>query len=260
MILSGEVVVITGVGAGLGAKLAGRAAAEGAKVVMAARSTAVMEQVAKDVDAAGGEAVAVACDVRRAEDVERVVATAVDRFGTVTGLVNSAYGHPGFHDLLDTPDKAVRRSMDIIVHGALAMTRAVVPHMKAAGRGSIVNVGTMASRKPVRGDAGYALVKAAMSCASRYLALELGEHGIRVNEAAPGWMDGPGVRIYLSMTAAERGVTEQQVHDEIAGQTALRRIPPDEACAGAVLFLLSRYASEVTGSVLDVNGGGYMPL
>jgi NAD(P)-dependent dehydrogenase (short-subunit alcohol dehydrogenase family) len=260
VILFDEVVVITGVGPGLGAKLSTRAAAEGAKVVMAARSTDVMDRVEKDVAAAGGQAVGVACDVRRQEDVDRVVATAVDRFGTVTGLVNSAFGHPGFHDLVDTPEKAVRRSMDIIVHGALAMTRAVVPHMKAAGRGSIVNVGTMATRKPARGEAGYALTKAAMSCASKYLALELGEHGIRVNEATPGWMDGPGVRLYLSMTAAERGCTEQQVYDEIAADLALGRIPTDEACAGPILFLLSRYASEVTGAVVDVNGGGYMPL
>jgi NAD(P)-dependent dehydrogenase (short-subunit alcohol dehydrogenase family) len=260
VILSDEVVVITGVGAGLGAKLAARAAAEGAKVVMAARSTDVMDRVEEEIAAAGGQAVGVACDVRRQDDVERVVATAVERFGTVTGLVNSAFGHPGFADLVDTPEKAVRRSMDIIVHGALAMTRAVVPHMKAAGRGSIVNVGTMATRKPARGEAGYALTKAAMSCASRYLAVELGEHGIRVNEATPGWMDGPGVRLYLSMTAAERGTTEQQVYDEIAADLALGRIPTDEACTGPILFLLSRYASEVTGAVLDVNGGGYMPL
>ncbi|MDT7642438.1 MAG: hypothetical protein QOC83_6726, partial [Pseudonocardiales bacterium] len=108
--LSDEVVVITGVGPGLGAKLAARAAAEGAKVVMAARSTAVMDQVAKEVASVGGEAVGVPCDVRRPEDVQRLVDTAVDRFGTITGLVNSAYSHPGFYDLLDTPEKQLRRS------------------------------------------------------------------------------------------------------------------------------------------------------
>lgn len=257
--LRDEVVVITGVGPGLGSKLAVRAAAEGAKVVMAARSADVMKQVEEDVAAAGGEAVGVRCDVRRAEDVSALVGTAVERFGTITGLVNSAYGHPGFFDLLDTPEKAVRRSMDIILFGALNVTRAVVPHMKAAGRGSIVNIGTMTTRKPLRGEAGYAVAKAAMATATRFLALELGEHGIRANQAVLGWLDGPVVRFYLKMTADARGVSEQDVYDEIAARNPLGRVPADDACAGAVLFLLSRYASEVTGAVLDVNGGEYMP-
>ena len=257
--LSDEVVVMTGVGPGLGSKLAVRAAAEGAKVVMAARSTEVMAQVEKDVAAEGGQAVGVTCDVRRPEDIERLVATAVDRFGTITGLVNSAYAHPGFYDLLDTPEKQMRRSMDIILFGTLGVTRAVVPHMKAAGRGSIVNIGTMTTRKPMRGEGGYAVAKAALTSATQFLALELGEHGIRANQAIMGWLDGPGVRFYLKFTAEQRGVTEQEVYDEIAARNPLGRIPTDEACAGAVLFLLSRLASEVTGATLDVNGGEYMP-
>lgn len=258
--LSGEVVVITGVGPGLGAKLARRAAAEGAGVVMAARSTEVMDQVAKEVAAAGGRAIGVPCDVRKPDEVARLVETAAAEFGPVTGLVNSAFGHPGFQDLLDTPEKAVRRSMDIILYGALAVTREVVGQMKTAGRGSIVNIGTMATRKPHRGEGAYAVAKAAMATATRYLAVELGEHGIRVNQAVMGWMDGPGVRMYLGMTAHQRGVSEQDVYHEIASANPLGRIPPDEACAGAVLFLLSTYSSEITGATLDVNGGEYMPV
>ncbi len=257
--LQDEVVVITGVGPGLGSKLALRAAAEGAKVVMAARSADVMKQVEEDVLSAGGEAVGVRCDVRRPEEVAKLVETAVSRFGTITGLVNSAFGHPGFSDLLETPEKAIRRSMDIILFGALNVTRAVVPHMKAAGRGSIVNIGTMTTRKPLRGEAGYAVAKAAMATATQFLALELGEHGIRANQAVMGWLDGPGVRLYLKLTADARDLSEQDVYDEIAARNPLGRIPADEACAGAVLFLLSRHASEVTGAVLDVNGGEYMP-
>ncbi|NIJ10411.1 NAD(P)-dependent dehydrogenase (short-subunit alcohol dehydrogenase family) [Saccharomonospora amisosensis] len=257
--LDGEVVLITGVGPGLGSHLAVRAAAEGAKVVMAARSTDVMTRQAEKIAESGGEAIGVSCDVRKPDDVSRLVDTAVQRFGTITGLVNSAYGHPGFADLLDTPEKAIRRSMDIILFGALNVTRAVVPHMKQAGRGSIVNIGTMATRKPARGEGAYAAAKAAMASVTRSLALELGEYGIRANQALMGWLDGPGVRFYLGMTAEERGVGEQQIYDEIAGRNPLGRIPTDEACAGAVLFLLSRYASEVSGATLDVNGGEYMP-
>ncbi len=256
MILEDEVVVITGVGTGLGAKLARRAVDEGAKVVMAARSGGVTEQIQKETD---GAAVAVACDVRKEEDCARVVDTAVERFGKVTGLVNSAYAHPGFHSLLDTPDKGLRRTMDVILHGSLQMTRLAVPHMAAAGGGSIVNVGTMTTRKPMKGEGGYALAKAAMTCATKFLALELGEHDIRVNHVIMGWLDGPGVRFYLQVTSEEKGISEQEVYDDIASRNPLGRIPTDEACAGAVLMLLSSYTSEVTGAVLDVNGGEYMP-
>jgi NAD(P)-dependent dehydrogenase (short-subunit alcohol dehydrogenase family) len=256
VILSDEVVIVTGVGPGLGAKLAARAVAEGAKVVMAARSTGVTEQIEKDSD---GAAVAVACDVRKEEDCQRVVDTAIQRFGRLTGLVNSAYAHPGFHDLLDTPDKQLRRSMDVILFGALNMTRLAVPHMRSAGGGSIVNVGTMATRKPLRGEGGYAVAKAAMSTATQFLALELGEDRIRCNSAILGWLDGPGVRFFLTMTAEQKGVSEQEVYDDIASRNPLGRIPTDEACAGAILFLLSSYASEMTGAVLDVNGGEHMP-
>lgn len=257
MILKDQVVIVSGVGAGLGAKLAARAAAEGAKVVMAARSSEVMDQTAKEIAAAGGESVAVPCDVRKPEDVERVVSTAVERFGTVTGLVNSAYSHPGFTDLLETPDKQLRRAIDVILFGALEMSRAAVPHMTNGG--SIVNVGTMSTRRPLRGEAGYAVAKSALDMASKYMALELGEKNVRVNQAIMGWLDGPGVRFYLTMTAEQKGITEQDVYDEIASNIPVGRIPTDEACAGAILYLLSDFASEVTGATLDVNGGEFMP-
>ena len=259
MMLSGEVVVVTGIGAGMGSKLAARVAAEGAAVVMVSRSEAVMGKVAEEVTAAGGQALCVPADVRHQGDCDRVVSAAVERFGKVTGLVNSAYAHPGFHDLLETPDKGLRRAMDVVFFGALNMARATVPAMKAAGGGSIVNVGTMTTRKPMRGEGGYATAKAAMGSATQFLALELGAHGIRVNQAVMGWLDGPGVRFYLQMVADEKGVDQQEVYDDIAGRNPLGRIPTDDACSKAVIFLLSDYASEVTGAVLDVNGGEYMP-
>ncbi len=256
MILTDEVIVITGVGAGMGAKLAQRAVAEGAKVVMAARSGGVTDQIEKETE---GAAVAVACDVRKEEDCARVIDTAIAKFGKVTGLVNSAYAHPGFHDLLETPEKGLRRSLDVILFGSLQMARLAQPHMVAAGGGSIVNVGTMTTRKPMKGEGGYAVAKAAMTCATQFMALEMGHHNIRVNQAIMGWLDGPGVRFYLQMESEQRGVTEQAIYDEIAARNPLGRIPTDEACAGAVLFLLSKYASEMTGAILDVNGGEYMP-
>ena len=235
-----------------------RGRGEGAKVVMAARSTTVTAAVAKEVAAAGGEAVGVACDVRRPDEVAGVVRTAVDRFGTVTGLVNSAYSHPGFTDLLDTPDKQLRRSLDIILHGALEMTRAVVPHM--TGGGSIVNIGTMSTRKPhawrgrLRGGQGGDGVRHAVPGAGARRARHPGQPG------GAGLARRPG-RAVLPHDDRERarGHASRTCTTRSPRATRSGRIPTDEACAGAVLFLLSRLASEVTGAVLDVNGGEYMP-
>jgi NAD(P)-dependent dehydrogenase (short-subunit alcohol dehydrogenase family) len=111
----------------------------------------------------------------------------------------------------------------------------------------------------MKGEGGYAVAKAAMTCATLFMALEMGEHNIRVNQAIMGWLDGPGVRFYLQMESEAKGITEQDVYDDIASRNPLGRIPTDEACAGAILMLLSGYTSEVTGATLDVNGGEYMP-
>ena len=257
--LEGEVVVITGVGPGLGRRLAVEAALEGAKVVMAARSSDLLSKVENEITERGGEAIGVPCDVRDEDGVAHLVATAVDRFGSVSGLVNSAYSHPGLADLLDTPDRQLRRSLDVVLHGMLTVTSAVVPHMRARGGGSIVNVGTMATRKPKRGEGAYAVAKAAAATATTYLALELGEHGIRVNHAAMGWLDGPAVRHHIRSSAADRSLSEVEVRDEITKAIPLGRIPTDQACGGAILFLLSKHASEVTGATIDVNGGEFMP-
>jgi NAD(P)-dependent dehydrogenase (short-subunit alcohol dehydrogenase family) len=257
--LEGEVVLITGVGPGLGRKLAVEAALQGAKVVMAARSSDLLRQVENEITERGGQALGIPCDVRDEDAVARLVAAGVDRFGGISGLVNSAYSHPGLDDLLETPDRQLRRSLDVVLHGMLTVTRAVVPHMRAGGGGSIVNVGTMATRKPTRGEGAYAVAKAAAATATSYLALELGEHGIRVNHAAMGWLDGPAVRHHIRTSAEDRGLTEAEVRDEITRAIPLGRIPTDRACGGTILFLLSKHASEVTGATIDVNGGEFMP-
>jgi NAD(P)-dependent dehydrogenase (short-subunit alcohol dehydrogenase family) len=110
----------------------------------------------------------------------------------------------------------------------------------------------------MRGEGGYAVAKAAMST-RRSSSPSSSAQDRSVQPAIIGWLDGPGVRFFLTMTAEQKGVSEQEVYDDIASRNPLGRIPTDEACAGAILFLLSSYASEMTGAVLDVNGGEHMP-
>eukprot|EP00456_Euglypha_rotunda_P011864 TRINITY_DN13210_c0_g1_i1.p1 TRINITY_DN13210_c0_g1~~TRINITY_DN13210_c0_g1_i1.p1 ORF type:complete len:133 (-),score=33.36 TRINITY_DN13210_c0_g1_i1:67-465(-) len=132
--------------------------------------------------------------------------------------------------------------------------------MKRQHSGAIVNINTMAARVvPPLGEAGYAASKGALAVASKFLAKELGPDGIRVNSVHMGWMWGAPVEGYMRWQAEQSGTTVDALVEQIASQIPLRRIPPDQECARAALFMVSDYASVVTGATLDVNGGHYMP-
>lgn len=259
MILQGKTVVITGIGPGMGRKLAMAAAAHGAQVAMAARSTDFLRQVEQEITTAGGRAIAVTTDVGRMEDCENLIAKTISAFGRVDGLVNSAYYHPDWSDFEGADLDQWARAYDVACMGALRTIRAALPHMKAQGGGAIVNISTLATRKPMIGEGGYAIAKAALGQVTRQLAVELGRYGIRVNQTVMGWMMGAPVQGYIdSMVAAGR--KQDDMVAEIAGRIPLGRIPPDQDCAKAVLFLLSDLASEVTGAALEVNGGEWLAV
>lgn len=255
MLLQDKVVIITGIGPGMGRKLAIEAAKVGAKLVLAARSTDFLNSVAAEI---GDQAVAVTADVSKQEDCDRLAAAAVKRFGRIDGLVNSAYGSAPFIPFEEGDLADWRRSMDITVFGSLQMAKAVLPHMKKTG-GSIVNVSTMETRKTIVGHGAYVVPKVALNGVTRQLAAELGKYNIRVNTAIMGWMWGTPVENYVTSMAKDTGTTVEAFKAGVATNIALGHIPPDQECAKAILLLLSDYAGEVTGASLDVNGGEYMP-
>src|SRR5258706_1320814 len=145
MLLQGKVVIVSGVGPGMGKSLARIAAAEGARVALGARNKAYIEAVAADIRSAGGEAVAVPTDVRDAGQCEALCGAALDAFGRIDGLVNTAYSHGSWAtmDVADPTDFAI--PYDINCVGALRMAQAVLPAMKKQGGGAIINVSTMAT-------------------------------------------------------------------------------------------------------------------
>ena len=152
-----------------------------------------------------------------------------------------------------------RAVFDTNVFGTMALTQEVVPHMKRHQRGAIVMINTQATRKPFAGEGGYAVSKGALAVAAKYLARELGVHGIRANSIHMGWMWGVPTQTYFRQAAAEYGMTEEQVIAPIASNIALAKLPTDDDCARAALFLASDYANAVTGATLDANGGDFMP-
>jgi len=252
--LKDKVVIITGAGPGMGQAMCRGAAAEGAKVVISARSVDAINALRDDIVAAGGEAIAVPTDVSDTAQCKRLAEEAIKAYGRIDGLVNSAYFHPPWSSLETAEIDDVAKAMDVIALGGLRMVQSVLPQMRKQGSGSIVNISTLATRRPMPGEGGYAMAKAALAQMTRHMAVELTGSGIRLNTALMGWMDGAPLQSYFSSMGAEGEAARAKRASEIP----VGHIPPDKDCAKAVYFLLSDYSSEVTGAALDVNGGDWV--
>ncbi len=258
MLLKDKVVIVTGVGPGMGRQLVLIAAAEGAKVAIAARSRDFIDEVAAQAGAAGGQAIAVPTDVADTAQCEHLAAATLEAFGRIDGLVNSAYIFGGGRPLEQHELDEWVANMNVTFFGALRMVKAVLPAMKRQRDGAIVNVSTRSVVQPIAGEGAYVAAKAALGGATRQLAAELGPHNIRVNAPRMGWLWGVPVQNHLRHRAHATRVPEEDVVAGIARQIPLGFIPPDDECAKAVLFFVSDYARMVTGTSLDINGGQYM--
>lgn len=259
MLLENKSVIITGVGPGMGCKLAREAARAGANVTMMARRPDLMATIAAEVAAAGGEALAVTGDVTVPADCANVAAAAIARFGRIDALINSAYYAGVMAPVLEADLDDWRRGFEVTLFGAINMIRAVAPDMIARRAGAIVNIGTMETRRPLAGNGQYNVPKSALQGLTRQLATELGQHNIRVNSAIPGWMWGDPVKDYFERHSVETGVPVETLMAHTAAMSPLNRIPRDEECAKAVLMLASDYCLEVTGATFDINGGAIFP-
>lgn len=262
MLLEDKVVIVSGIGPGLGVKLAIEAAREGARVAVAARTPAKLDDAERRMREVRPdcEVLKVPTDIADRAQCRRLVDETLARFGRIDGLVNSAFLHGSFEPIERADLDGWREIFGTNVVGSLGLTLEVVPHMKRAGGGAIAMISTMATRKPFAGEAGYAASKGALGVASKYLAQELGAYNIRVNTVCLGWMWGAPVQGYVRAAAAAKNVAEAEIVAPIAANIALRRIPTDDECARAALFLVSDYASAVTGALLDVNGGEFFAV
>lgn len=263
MLLKDRIVMVSGIGPGLGVKLAVEAAREGAAgVVLAARTASRLDDAQCRIEALGlGTAVLRhATDITRTSDCEGLVAATLERFGRIDALVNSAYLH-GASDRVSTAQLDDWRPVfDTNLLGTLRLTQQVLAPMRAQGSGAIVMINTLIARQVAAlGGAGYAASKAALANAVKYLATEVGRDGIRVNSVHLGFMWGAPTEAYFTQQAQQRGVPVEQLRQRMADSLPLRRVPTDEECARAALFLVSDHASAITGAALDVNGGAYMP-
>ena len=262
MLLKDKVVIVSGIGPGLGIKLAVEAAREGAKgLILAARTASKLDDAEAAVNELHGscEVLKIPTDIRNADDCQNLVSKTLAQFGRIDALFNSAYEHGNF-ETADAADLSTWKSVvDTNLIGSMQLTQAVIPSMKAQKQGAIVMISSMATRKPFSGEAGYAAAKAALGTAAKYLAVELGQYGIRINTAAMGWMWGAPVQGFVKMSAEQQNIEEDSIVAGVAKNIPLGRIPTDDECARAALFLASDYASAITGATLDVNGGEFIP-
>jgi len=260
MLLKDKVVIVSGIGPGLGGKLAVEAAREGARVVIAARTASRLDEAERRMKtvAPGCEVLKQATDITERSQCQRLVTAALTRFGRIDGLVNSAYLHGDFEAVDDADLDGWRRTFDTNVVGTMNLTLETVAAMKRSGGGAITMINTMATRKPFPGEAAYAASKGALSVAAKYLAREVGRHNIRVNSVHPGWMWGAPVQDYVRSAAATRQVSEDEIIRPIAAGIALGRIVTDDEVARVALFLVSDYSTAMTGAIVDANGGEFI--
>ena len=258
-LLEGKTALIAGVGPGMGREIALLFARNGANLVLGARRAEKCDEVAAEVAELGAKAEVVRLDITDQAACDAAVAAAVDTFGGLDVLVNNAFHQGDFTTFEEGDADSWRHVMDVNLWGTLQMTRTAVPALKTAtGGGRIVMINSMSAwRHEVRFGA-YTISKAALESATRMLALELGEHGIRANSVHPGYIYGDSVKMYFEILAGQRGVTAQEVYDGVAAETCLKYLPDGAEIAGSVLFFASELSAPVTGQSLGVNAGHWL--
>ncbi len=241
-----KVAIVTGASRGIGAEVARQLAAAGGKVVLASRKIEPLAEIAAEIEAAGGEALAHACHTGKTDQIEALVAAAVDRFGKVDVLVNNAATNPYFGPMMNIDDGAWDKTFEVNLKGYFEMTRAVVRHIqKRKGQGSIVNIASVAGFMAMPLQGVYAMTKAGVISMTKTLSVELGPD-IRVNAIAPGLID----------TKFASALTQNEpIFEMVMQKTSLKRVGQPADVAGAVLLLASDAGAYFTGSVLTVDGG-----
>lgn len=246
--LNNQVAIITGAGDGIGRAIARTFAAAGAAVVASDLDAGRADTVAAAIQAEGGRALAVACDVTSEQDLAGLVQAAVERFGKLTCVVANAGG--GGPKPFDMPMADFRRAYELNVFSLFRLAQLAAPEMEKAGGGSLLAITSMAAENRNQRMASYGSSKAAASHLVRNIAFDLGPRGIRVNGIAPG----------ATRTTALASVLTPQIEQKMLAHTPIHRLGEPQDMANAALFLCSPAAAWVSGQILTVSGGGVQEL
>jgi NAD(P)-dependent dehydrogenase (short-subunit alcohol dehydrogenase family) len=255
--VKGRVAVVTGANRGIGRAVAVALAVDGFTVAVTARDPATLKETIDDVEAVGGTAAALACDVREEASVE-TMARAASALGPVHTVVANAGVAGPTAPLQEMALADWRDCLATDLDGVFLTFRAFVPGLIAAGAGSLIAMSSMTGKRPLHGRTPYAAAKMGVIGLVRTLALELGPHGIRVNAVCPGAVAGPRIDDVIARQAAARGITEAAALAAFTDASPLGRLVEAGEVAAACAYLASDAAASITGEDLNVTAGVVM--
>ena len=248
--LKGKVAIVTGGSQGIGKASALRLAAEGASVVIAARGRELLDQVALEIRAAGGNVAAVQADVSRADDCARLVAEAVKAFGRLDILVNNA-GTSATGEFEAVTDAIWQADFELKLFAAIRLARLAIPHMTQQGGGRIVNITNIGAKQPRARSMPTTVTRAAGLAFTKALSKEFAPQQILVNTVCIGLVRAG----QHERKAARAGIALEQLYADMAKDIPLGRVGRAEEVANAIAFLASEAASYITGTSINLDGG-----
>ena len=247
--LTGKVALVTGAGTGIGRACALLFAREGARVAVAARRAEPLATVTAEMAKAGGETLAVQCDVTQVRQVQDAMRAIVGRFGRLDVVVNNA-GALIAATAEETSDADWDRIIDVNVKGTFLVSRAALPELRRTGGGSIINIGSILSLVGMKKRAAYCAAKGGVLLLTRAMALDHAHERIRFNCICPGLVETELIRGLFTGTPEREDLLRQRIE-----QIPLGRLGQPEDVARLAVFLASEESSWITGAALSVDGG-----
>jgi len=247
--LAGKTALITGGGTGIGRACAVLFAREGAKVAVAGRRAEPLAAVAAELSGAGNQAFAVTCDVTKSAEVERAVQSVVARFGRLDVVVNNA-GAVLAATAEETSEADWDRLLGVNLKGTFLVSRAVLPELRKAGGGVIINIGSVLGLVGMKQRAAYAAAKGGVTLLTKAMALDHAHEGIRINCICPSLVETELIRELFSVVPDPEAQRRQRI-----AQIPLGRLGRPEDVAQLALFLASEESSWLTAAALPLDGG-----
>jgi len=241
--------IVTGAGSGIGQAIAELFAEAGGNVIVADIKKPTADETVRRIEAAGGQGIALEADVADPASCERLVTEALAQTGRVDALVNNAgLGHVG--TILTTAPEDLQRLWSVNLVGAYHLCRQVLPHMLKAGRGSIVNLGSIAGVMGMEDRFAYTVTKHAIVGMTRAMAMDLGASGVRVNAICPGRTLTPFVEARM-----KEYPDPEKFEKQLSAPHTLKRMADPAEIASLALYLASDASSFVTGAAMMIDGG-----